>query len=143
MFMSLYDLVGIIEFSRDCARPVHFHLILESSPLGINHASVYFYSISDLVFNNDMWWTPLTSHYRAEIDHIRLVIFQIRVENLKTGPPGFHFFVCFDVIRSEDQSQCRILSQRGPPGCAEIVWICDLDTKSYRSENRMDPSFGF
>ena len=79
MFMSLNNLVAIIEFSRDCARPVHFHLILESAPLGINHASVYFYSISDLVFDNDMWWTPLTSHDRAEIDHIRLVIFQIRV----------------------------------------------------------------
>ena len=53
---------------------------------------------------------------RAEIDHIRLVFFQIRVENLKRGPPGFQFFVCFDIIRSEGQSQRRILSQRGPPG---------------------------
>ena len=63
-------------------------------------------------------WTPLASHFRAEIDHIRLVFFQIRVENLKRGPPSFQCFVGFDVIRSEDQSQCRILSQRGPPGCA-------------------------
>ena len=63
-------------------------------------------------------WTPLTSHNRAEIDHIRLVFFQIRVENLKRGPPSFQFFVCFDVIRSEDQSQCRILGQRGPPDLA-------------------------
>ena len=50
------------------------------------------------------------SHNRAEIAHIRLVFFQIRVEKRKRGPPGFQFFVCFDLIRSEDQSQCRILS---------------------------------
>ena len=60
-------------------------------------------------------WTPLKSHNQTEIDHVRLVFFQIRVENLKRGPPGFQFFVRFDVIRSDDQSQCRILSQRGPP----------------------------
>ena len=63
-------------------------------------------------------WTSLTSHDQAEIDHIRLVFLQIRVENLKRGPPGFQIFVCFDVIRSEDQSQHRLLSQRGPPGHA-------------------------
>ena len=88
-------------------------------------------------------WTLLTSHNRAEIDHIKLVFFQIRVENLIRGPPGFQFFVCFHVIRSEDQSQCRILSQRGPPCCAQIVLICGLDTKLYTTENRVDPSFFF
>ena len=88
-------------------------------------------------------WTPLMLHDQEEIDHVRLVFFQIRVENLKMGPSGFQFFVCFDVIRSEDQSQCRILSQRGPPGCAWVVLICDLDTKSYTTENRVDPSFVF
>ena len=72
---------------------------------------------------------PLMSHNQEEIDHVRLVFFQIRVENLKMGPSGFQFFVCFDVIRSENQSQCRILSQRGPPGCAWVVLICSLDTK--------------
>ena len=85
----------------------------------------------------------MTSYNRAEIDHIRLVFFQIRVKNLKKGQPGFQFFVCFDVIRSEDQSQCMILSQRGPPGCASVVLICGLDTKSYTTENRVDPSFLF
>ena len=50
-------------------------------------------------------WTPLTSYDRAEIDHIRLAFFQIRSENLKRDPPGFQFFVCFDVIMSEDQWQ--------------------------------------
>ena len=54
----------------------------------------------------------MTSHNRAEIDHIRLVFFQIRVEKVKKSPPGFQFFVCFDIIRSEDQLQCIILSQR-------------------------------
>ena len=85
----------------------------------------WLFSSSD--FNAGFWacimmmicrWTPLTSHNRAEIAHIRLVFFQIRVECRKRGPPGFQFFVCFDLIRSEDQSQCRILSQRGPPSCA-------------------------
>ena len=40
-------------------------------------------------------WTPLASHNQAEIDHIRLSFFQIRVENLKRGPPGFQFFAYF------------------------------------------------
>ena len=75
--------------------------------------------------------TLLTSHNRAEIDHIRLVFFQIRVENLKRGLPSFQFFVCFDIIRSEDQSQHRILSQRGPPCYAYIVLICGLDKIIY------------
>ena len=87
-------------------------------------------------------WT-LISHNQAEIDHIRLLFFQIRIENLKRGPSGFQFFVCFDIIRSEDQSQCMILSQRGPPGCLSVVLICGLDTKSYTTENRVDPSFLF
>ena len=88
-------------------------------------------------------WTPVTSHNQAEIDHTRLVFFQIRVEEGKKGPPGFQFFVCFDIIRSEDQSQCMILSQRGPPSCASVVLICSLDTKSYTTENRLDSSFLF
>ena len=86
---------------------------------------------------------PLTSDDQAEIDHIRLMFFQIRVENLKRGPPGFKFFVYFDVIRSEDQSQCRILSQRGPPGRATVVLICSLDRKLYTTQNWVDPSFLF
>ena len=65
-------------------------------------------------------WAPLTSHFRGDIDHIKLLFFQIRVENLKRGPPSFQFFVCFDVIRSKDQSQCKILSQRGPPGLPRL-----------------------
>ena len=60
---------------------------------------------------------PSDAHDRAEIDHIRLVFFQIRVENLKRGPLGFQFFACFDAIRSDDKLQCRILSQRDPLGC--------------------------
>ena len=64
----------------------------------------------------------MTSHDRTEIDHIRLVFFQIRVEKRKRGPPGFQLFVCFEVIRSEDQSQFMIPSQRGPPGCASVVF---------------------
>ena len=63
-------------------------------------------------------WNPVTSHNQVEIVHIRLVLFQIRVESRKKGPPGFQFFVCFDLIRSEHQSQYRILSLRGPPDCA-------------------------
>ena len=62
-----------------------------------------------------MWMDPLTSHDRDAMAHIKLVFFQIRVESQKRGTPGFQFFVCFDLIRSEDQLQCRILSQRGPP----------------------------
>ena len=85
----------------------------------------------------------MTSHDRAEIDHIRLVFFQIWVEKGKRGPPGFQFFVCIGVIRSEDQSQCMILSQRGPPSRASVVLICGLDTKSYTTENWLDPSFLF
>ena len=83
------------------------------------------------------------SQNQEEIDYVRLVFFQIRVQNLKMGPSGFQFLVCFDVIRSEDQSQCRILNQRGPPGCAWVVLIYELDTKSYTTENQVDPSFLF
>ena len=93
--------------------------------------------------DDDMWMHPVTSYSWAEIDHIRLVFFQIRVEKVKRGPSSFQFFVCFDIIRSKDQSQCMILSQRGPPGHASVVLICGLDTKSYRTENRLDPSFLF
>ena len=88
-------------------------------------------------------WIPMTSHNQVEIDHIRLVFFQIKVEKGKRSPPSFQFFVCFDVIRSEDQSQCMILSQMGPPGCASVILICSLDTKLYTTENRVDPSFLF
>ena len=63
-------------------------------------------------------WTPVTAHNRAKVDHIRLLFFQIRFESRKSGQPGFQIFVCFDVIMSEDQSQCKDLSQRGPISCA-------------------------
>ena len=46
-------------------------------------------------FNDDMWMDSMTSHDRAEIVHIRLVFFQIRVENLKIGPPIFSIFCLF------------------------------------------------
>ena len=36
---------------------------------------------------------PLTSHNRAEIDHIRLVFFEIRVEKGKRGPAGFQLYM--------------------------------------------------
>ena len=45
--------------------------------------------------DDDMRVITLMSHDLAEIDHIRLSLFQIRVENLKRGPPGFQFFVYF------------------------------------------------
>ena len=45
--------------------------------------------------DEDMHVDPLMSHDRVEIDHIRLLFFQIRVENLKRGPPGFQFFGYF------------------------------------------------
>ena len=46
------------------------------------------------VYDGDMWVDPVISLDQAEIDHIRLVFLQIRVENLKRGPPGFQgFFV--------------------------------------------------
>ena len=34
---------------------------------------------------------PLTSHFRVDIDHIKLLFFQIRVENLKRVHPVFSF----------------------------------------------------
>ena len=93
--------------------------------------------------DDDIHVHPITTHDQAEIDHIRLVLFQIKVEKGKRGLSGFQFFVCFDVIRPQDQSECMILSQRGPPGHASVVLICDLDTKSYTAENQVDPSFLF
>ena len=54
-----------------------------------------------LLENKNLWvmvicvLIPLTSHDWAEIDHIRLLFFQITVENLKRGPHGFKFFVYF------------------------------------------------
>ena len=41
---------------------------------------------------------PLTSHDRAETDHIRMVFFQIRVEKGKSGPVGFQLYIilCLD-----------------------------------------------
>ena len=40
-------------------------------------------------------WMPLMSHDRAQVDHIRLLFFQIRVKNLKRSPPAFQFFAYF------------------------------------------------
>ena len=48
-----------------------------------------------LVIDDDMEVILLTSHNRAEIDHIRLLFIQIRVENLKRGQPGFQVFAYF------------------------------------------------
>ena len=45
--------------------------------------------------DDDMCLDPLTSHNRAEVDHIRLLFFEIRAENLKRGPSGFQFFAYF------------------------------------------------
>ena len=92
--------------------------------------------------DDDIQVHPMTTCDQAEIDHIRLVLFQIKVAKGKRGLSGFQF-VCFDVIRPQDQSQCMILSQRGPPGHASVVLICDLDTKLYTTENRVDSSFIF
>ena len=39
-------------------------------------------------------WT-LMSHNRVEVNHKRLSLFHIRVENVKRGPRGFQFFAYF------------------------------------------------
>ena len=123
--LSKEDIIKVIKSrSSNKASPI------EEIPIKILKISIHTYSekltiIFDECLMNRKFptmmicrWTPLTSHNRAEIDHIRLAFFQIRVEDLKRGPSSFHFFVCFDVIRSENQSQCRILIQRGPLGLA-------------------------
>ena len=46
---------------------------------------------------------PLTSHNRAEIDHIRLVFFQIRVEKRKRGPPSFQMYMILCLGRKSKQ----------------------------------------
>ena len=65
---------------------------------------------------------PLTSHNQAEIDHIRLLFFQIRVENLKRGPPGFQFFAYFITFLTSSDLRTNhtvvFLVRGGPPGCA-------------------------
>ena len=40
----------------------------------------------------------MTSHNQAEVDHMSLSFFEIRVENRKRGPPGFQFFAYFYVF---------------------------------------------
>ena len=45
------------------------------------------------------------SHNRAEIDHIRLVFFQIRVEKGKRGPPSFQLYIILGL--GHKSKQCR------------------------------------
>ena len=85
-------------------------------------------SVLTIIGDDDIRFDSLTSHNRTEIDHIRMLFFQIRFENLKRGPPGFQFFVCFMMFfKSSDlrpQSQHNIVSQRGSTqlcvGCFDL-----------------------
>ena len=45
--------------------------------------------------NNDMRLDSSDITQSAEVDHIRLWLFEIRVENLKRGPSGFQFLAYF------------------------------------------------
>ena len=87
---------------------------------------------------------PLTSHNWVEDDHIRLSFFQIRVENLNRGPPDFQFFAYFMMFLTSSDLRTNhsavLWVRRGPPSCAWFVLICGLDTKSYTTENQVDPS---
>ena len=44
----------------------------------------------------------MTSHNQAEVDHMRLSFFQIRVEKGKRGPTSFQFFAYFMFLTSSD-----------------------------------------
>ena len=86
-------------------------------------------------------WTHVTSHNPRKVDHIRLSFFQIRVEKLERGPSGFQFFACFMMfLTSSDlgtNHSAVLWVRRGPPGCAWVVLICSLDTRSYTTKNRV------
>ena len=64
------------------------------------------------------------SHDQAEIDHIRMVFFQIRVEKGKRGPPGFQLYMILCqgrksklslVLRHDDVKTNKKLKTRWTP----------------------------
>ena len=72
--------------------------------------------------DDDMCVIPLMSHNWAEVDHIRLSFFQIKVEKGKRGLPGFQFFAYFmTFLMSSDlrtSHSAVFLVRGGQPGCA-------------------------
>ena len=97
--------------------------------------------------SDDMWLGPSDVTNQAEVDHRRLLFFQIRVENLKRGSPGFQFFAYFMTFLTSSDLRTNhsavLWVRRGPSACAWVVLIWSIDTKSYTTENRVDPSLGF
>ena len=86
---------------------------------------------------------PLTLHNRAEIDYIRLVFFQIRVENQKRGPPDFQMYTILCLDHKSKQSILDRVDPSDSESCAVIgpqTWWCQNKQKT---ENRVDPSLGF
>ena len=60
------------------------------------------------------------SHDRPEIDQIRLVFYQIRVENLKRGPPGFQLYMILCLGRKSKQSKQDRLDPSDRESCTVI-----------------------
>ena len=83
------------------------------------------------------------SHNRAEIDHIRLVFFQIRVEKGKRGPPSFQLYIILCLGHKSKQSRHNRVDPSDSESCTMIgpqTWW--LESKQ-KPESWVDPSLGF
>ena len=93
------------------------------------------------------WWyvggLPLTSHDRTEIDHIRLVFFQIMVAKRKRGPPGFQLYMIWCLRYKSKQSRHNQVNPSDPESCIVIGSQTWWDQNKQKTENRVDTSFFF
>ena len=96
--------------------------------------------------DNGMWYVgglPLTLHDRAEIDHIRLVFSQIRVENRKRGPPGFQINMILCLGHKSKQSRHNWVDPSDSESCAVIGPQTWWRQNKQKTENQVDPFLGF
>ena len=60
------------------------------------------------------------SHNRVEIDHIRLVFLQIRVEKEKKGPPGFQLYMVLCLAHKSKQPRHNQVDPSDSEPCTVI-----------------------
>ena len=83
------------------------------------------------------------SHDQVEIDNIRLVFFQIRVEKRKRCPPGFQLYMIWCLGHKSKQSRHNRVDPSDPESCIVIGPQTWWGQNKQKTENRVDPSFDF
>ena len=69
-------------------------------------------------------WIPLISHGQAEINHITLVFFQIRVKKGRRGPHGFQLYM----ILCLDHKSKQLRHNQVDPSDSESYTVIGLQT---------------